>query len=71
MFLPDYPRRSGPLTLNSDFILGYVHDTVFIPLSYILQASNGNPLQCSCLENARDGEAWWAASMVSRRVGHD
>ena len=22
---------------------------------------NGNPLQCSCLENARDGEAWWAA----------
>ena len=22
---------------------------------------NGNPLQCSCLENPRDGEAWWAA----------
>ena len=22
---------------------------------------NGNPLQCSCLENHRDGEAWWAA----------
>ena len=22
---------------------------------------NSNPLQCSCLENARDGEAWWAA----------
>ena len=22
---------------------------------------NGNPLQCSCLENRRDGEAWWAA----------
>ena len=21
---------------------------------------NGNPLQCSCLENPRDGEAWWA-----------
>ena len=21
----------------------------------------GNPLQCSCLENPRDGEAWWAA----------
>ena len=20
-----------------------------------------NPLQCSCLENPRDGEAWWAA----------
>ena len=22
---------------------------------------NGKPLQCSCLENSRDGEAWWAA----------
>ena len=22
---------------------------------------NGNPLQCSCLENLRDGGAWWAA----------
>ena len=23
---------------------------------------NGNPLQCSCLENPRDGGAWWAAT---------
>ena len=22
---------------------------------------NGNPLQCSCLENTSDGGAWWAA----------
>ena len=22
---------------------------------------NGNPPQCSCLENPRDGGAWWAA----------
>ena len=22
---------------------------------------NGNPLQCFCLENSRDGGAWWAA----------
>ena len=22
---------------------------------------NGNPLQCSCLENPRDAGAWWAA----------
>ena len=32
---------------------------------------NGNPLQCSCLENPRDGRAWWAASMGSHRVRHD
>ena len=29
---------------------------------------NGNPLQCSCLENPGDGEAWWAAvSGVAQR----
>ena len=22
---------------------------------------NGNPLQCPCLENPRDGGTWWAA----------
>ena len=29
------------------------------PLSCIGEG-NGNPLQCSCLENPRDGGAWWA-----------
>ena len=27
----------------------------------IVGEENGNPLQCSCLENPRDREAWWAA----------
>ena len=26
---------------------------------------NGNPLQCSCLENPRDGGTWWAAYGVA------
>ena len=26
-----------------------------------LGEGNGNPLQCSCVENPRDGRAWWAA----------
>ena len=26
-----------------------------------IREGNGNPLQCSCLANPRDGEAWWAA----------
>ena len=26
-----------------------------------IQGGNGNPLHCSCLENPRDGGAWWAA----------
>ena len=32
---------------------------------------NGNPLQCSCLENPRDGEPGGLPSMGSHRVGHD
>ena len=26
-----------------------------------IREGNGNPLQCSCLKNPRDGGAWWAA----------
>ena len=32
---------------------------------------NGNPLQCSCLENPRDGEPGGLPSTGSHRVGHD
>ena len=32
---------------------------------------NGNPLQCSCLENPRDRGTWWAAVYGSHRVEHD
>ena len=32
---------------------------------------NGNPFQCSCLENPRDGKPGWLLSMGSRRVRHD
>ena len=32
---------------------------------------NGNPLQCSCLENPRDGEPGELPSMGSHRVAHD
>ena len=27
----------------------------------VAQEGNGNPLQCSCLENPRDRGVWWAA----------
>ena len=33
----------------------------FLGLEDPLEKEMGNPLQCSCLENPRDGEAWWAA----------
>ena len=31
------------------------------PTSYMTGEGKGNPLQCSCLENPRDGGAWCAA----------
>ena len=35
---------------------------LFVPVYiYHFGEGNGNPLQCSCLENPRDGGAWWAA----------
>ena len=30
-------------------------------IAIVLREGNGNPLQCSCLENPRDRGAWWAA----------
>ena len=35
-----------------------------LPFNFSLSCigeGNGNPLQCSCLENPGDGGAWWAA----------
>ena len=35
-----------------------------LPFHFLLSCigeGNGHPLQCSCLENPRDGGAWWAA----------
>ena len=39
-------------------------------LSFIGEG-NGNPLQCSFLENPRDGKAGGLPSTGSHRVGHD
>ena len=36
-----------------------------------LGEGNSNPLQCSCLENPREGEPGGLPSMGSHRVGHD
>ena len=48
-----------PGTLQSMGLLRVGH-TRATSLSRIGEG-NGNPLQCSCLENPRDGGAWWAA----------
>ena len=43
---------------------GRVQSMERLPFHFSLSCigeGNGNPLQCSCLENPRDGGAWWAA----------
>ena len=43
---------------------GESHTTERLHFHFSLSSTgegNGNPLQCSCLENPRDGGAWWAA----------
>ena len=40
-----------------------LQDSIYVKYSELscIGEGNGNPLQCSCLENPRDGGAWWAA----------
>ena len=56
---------SRELTVYKKFLCQNSHylECVYICvcLSYILREGNGTPLQYSCLENPRDGGAWWAA----------
>ena len=48
----------GKVSVTSLGILFSISITQCFPLELLLC---GNPLQCSCLENPRDGEVWWAA----------
>ena len=57
------PWTEEPGRLQSMGSLGVGHDwatSLSLSLSCIGEG-NGNPLQCSCLENPRDGGAWWAS----------
>ena len=57
------PGMGEPGGLQSMESLRVGHDCV-TSLSLFLSCTgegNGNPLQCSSLENPRDGGAWWAA----------
>ena len=37
-------------------------DFIFLGSKITVGEGNGTPLQYSCLENPRDGRAWWAAA---------
>ena len=50
-----------PGRLQSMRSLRVGHDSVTSLSLSCIGEGNGNPFQCSCLENPRDGGAWWAA----------
>ena len=52
---PDGLQSMGSLRVGHDWAT-----SLYFSLSCIGEG-NGNPLQCSCLENPRDGGPWWAA----------
>ena len=60
-----YTDRQGLLSLTSSLLRSTPPSptpaTQFPAADAILGERNGNPLQCSCLENPKDGGAWWAA----------
>ena len=46
-------------------------DTAEVTSLSCIGEGNGNPFQCSCLENPRDGEPGGLLSMGLHRVGQD
>ena len=55
------PWTEEPGRLQSMGSLRVRHDWATSLSLPCIREGNGNPLQCSCLENPRDGGAWWAA----------
>ena len=53
--LKQLSSSSSKYTINCYFV------NEIYPIEPIYGEGNGNPLQCSCLENPRDGGAWWAS----------
>ena len=58
--IPWMEEPGGLQSMGSLGVRTRLHFPFHLSLSCIGEG-NGNPLQCSCLENPRDGGAWWAA----------
>ena len=59
-------KSHGQRSLVGYSLWGYKESDTTERLHFLFSLSgtgegNGNPLQCSCLENPRDEGAWWAA----------
>ena len=74
VLLPGKSHGRGSLVGCSPWGCEESDTTERLPFHFSLSCvgeGNGNPLQCSCLENPRDREAGGLPSMGSHRVGHD
>ena len=56
-----WTEEPGRLQSVGSLRVGHDWSTSLSLLLSCIGEGNGNPLQCSCLENPRDGGAWWAA----------
>ena len=57
-----YMTTGKTITLSIETFVRKRKSLLFNTLSrLVIGEGNGNPIQCSCLENPRDGGAWWAA----------
>ena len=56
-----WTEEPGGLQSMGSLRVGHEWATSFHFSLSCIGEGNGGPLQCSCLENPRDGGAWWAA----------
>ena len=56
-----WAEEPGGLQSMGSLRVGHDRATSLSLFTFMHWRGNGNPLQCSCLENPRDGGAWWAA----------
>ena len=56
-----WPEEPGRLQSMRLLRVGHTEQLHFHFSLSCIGEGNGNPLQYSCLENPRDGRAWWAA----------
>ena len=56
-----WTEKPGRLQSTGSLRVGPTERLHFHFLLSRIGEGNGNPLHCSCLENPRDREAWWAA----------
>jgi len=56
-----WAEEPGRLQSMGSLRVGHAWETSLSLFTSCIGEGNGNPLQCSCLENPRDGGAWWAA----------